>query len=336
MIVAGIGRGLALFFGVFSILNLAGSLARRHFDMTLWWVDPRMLPLPAAQFLLTAGAVLLVWHGLVGQRVPWRRGATIAVTALLGLAALGNGAWFYVLWTRGEIRPAVPVPLSLFVLLALGMIGWSLRKGGQEHKTTAKRRGRLFTVSPCHLVTLSSFLFCILAFPLGQIFCFGKTSYERPADVAVVLGARAYRDGSLSDALADRVRTGIDLYKRGVVGTLVFSGGPGDGTIHETEAMRRFAIANGVRDQDIILDPNGTNTSATAVHVTRLADEHGWTRILAVSHYFHLPRTKMAFQREGLHVYTVPARESYVLTQTPYLLAREVVALWAYYLMIPT
>jgi hypothetical protein len=37
-------------------------------------------------------------------------------------------------------------------------------------------------------------------------------------------------------------------------------------------------------------------------------------------------------KRTGIEVYTVPARETYVLTAMPLYIAREVVALWVYYL----
>jgi uncharacterized SAM-binding protein YcdF (DUF218 family) len=55
------------------------------------------------------------------------------------------------------------------------------------------------------------------------------------------------------------------------------------------------------------------------------------SRVLVVSHFYHLPRLKLAYQRAGIEVYTVPARESYLLRQMPYNMAREVAALWVYY-----
>jgi len=53
---------------------------------------------------------------------------------------------------------------------------------------------------------------------------------------------------------------------------------------------------------------------------------------MTVSHFYHLPRVKMTYQRFGLIVYTVPADEAYTLTKMPFLVAREVIALWSYYL----
>ena len=39
----------------------------------------------------------------------------------------------------------------------------------------------------------------------------------------------------------------------------------------------------------------------------------------------------MAYQRAGWDVYTVPARVKAIFAGTPYMLAREVAALWLYY-----
>jgi len=55
-------------------------------------------------------------------------------------------------------------------------------------------------------------------------------------------------------------------------------------------------------------------------------------RILVVSHFYHLPRIKMTYQRHHREVYTVPARETYTLTARPKFILREIAALWVYYL----
>jgi hypothetical protein len=46
----------------------------------------------------------------------------------------------------------------------------------------------------------------------------------------------------------------------------------------------------------------------------------------------HLPRIKLAYRRQGVEVYTVPARMRFRLRREPYHVAREVAALWATYL----
>lgn len=176
---------------------------------------------------------------------------------------------------------------------------------------------------------------CFGLFPMALMLFFGNTDYRRPADAIVVFGARAYDDGRLSDALEDRMRTACELYRAGLARKLVVSGGPGDGDIHETEAMRRYAIEHGVAAEDIFMDADGLNTAATVRNTVPLFREWQVQRVLAVSHFYHLPRIKLAYQRAGFEVYTVPARQNHWLSQIPYNIAREVAAFWVYYLREP-
>jgi uncharacterized SAM-binding protein YcdF (DUF218 family) len=232
------------------------------------------------------------------------------------VGAFADTAQFFVLLVNGAVHSGLPIPLSLFISAALGLI-----------LVAAVKRAATGRALPAFAVCLG----CIALFPLAQMLCFGKTDYRRPADAIVVLGARAYADGRPSQALADRVRTACRLYHDGLARTLIFSGGPGDGAVHETEAMKRMAISLGVSESDILLDKNGVNTQATVKNTEALFTQLHASRILVVSHFYHLPRVKLAYQRDGWNVYTVPAKESYLLGQLPYNMAREVAALWVYY-----
>ena len=204
----------------------------------------------------------------------------------------------------------MPVPLSLLIVAALGVI--LLPQHGQ----------------PTVRGTVATVIVAAVLFPLAQISLFGATDYRRQADVILVFGAHAYADGTPSDALADRVRTACDLYDAGLAPRLLFSGGPGDGAIDEPETMARYAKSLGVPESAILRDPEGINTEASVRNtVARAGDE----RILAVSHFYHLPRIKMTFQRYGVKVFTVPSETS-VLRRMPINLVREDLAFWAYYL----
>jgi hypothetical protein len=51
-----LARGVALFLGAFTLLNLAGDLRVRGFDLNLWWIDLRFLPGDVADsFLFLCG-----------------------------------------------------------------------------------------------------------------------------------------------------------------------------------------------------------------------------------------------------------------------------------------
>lgn len=318
---SGIARGLAGFLGAFTLLNLLGEIRVSGFDANIWWIDLRTLPLWAERMLLGAGGLSLCVHSAghgAGQPIRW---LIRAATAPLLLFATANVLQFYRLLLDGQVRSGMPVPFSLLVCICLGYVFVE-----QMHDPPPPIGRRVWFIG------VPIVLACMLLFPVAQMFCFGRTDYRRPADAAIILGARAYADGRPSNALADRVRTGCDLYRAGLVRLLIMSGGPGDGRFHETEVMKTLAIRLGVPEQAIVLDRQGVNTQATVENTTRLLKTQNGRRALVVSHFYHLPRIKMTYQRAGCEVYTVPARESYTLTRMPYFMLREVAALWAYYL----
>jgi len=318
-------RGLALFLGAFSLVNLLGDFRSAGFDANLWWIDLRAVPHALANTLLLVSAFSLIGFGVRPPRSGWRRGLTAGCAAALCLAALANTAQFYILLARGSVSAGMPIPLSSLVGAALAAILVAcLRVPNVAHYSPFASHQSFLPLAVC--------VGCLVAFPLAQMFFFGKTDYRRPADAAVVLGARVYADGRPSDALADRVRTACQLYHQGMAKKLLFSGGPGDGAIHETQSMKRLAIQLGVKADDILVDEAGLNTQATVENSSALLSRVHASRILVVSHFYHLPRIKLAYQRAGCEVYTVPARESYLLRQMPYNILREVAALWVYYL----
>src|SRR5882724_5966309 len=314
-------RGLAMFLGGFSLLNLLGEVRLPGFDANLWWIDMRAFPQTLANGFLFLSAAGLIAYAVRSPRSLWRRILTLGCVAVLIIVSLVETVVFYRLLLQKAIHAGIPVPLSVVIGAALGLILASLVPG-------LRFRNESNSFLPIAAVCFA----CVLAFPLGQIFCFGKTDYRRPADVTVVFGARVYSAGRPSDALADRVRTACGLYRDGLARKLLFSGGPGEGAIHETESMKRMALRLGVKESDILCDQAGLNTQATVRNTEAMFARLHASRVLVVSHFYHLPRIKLAYQRAGWEVYTVPAKESYLLRQMPYNIAREVAALWVYYL----
>jgi len=312
-------RIFALFFALLTTLNLLGDLLWPGFDGNLWWISFGALPAWFANAILAVSAVAL--FAFAFRREAPSRCSRMTVILALSLAgfALANTITFFQLLVTQRITAGVPVPFSLLIFGGMLLVA---------HATC-------FPVENRHCRSMFVIVGGIAlfgAFPLALMLFFGNTDYRRPADAVVVFGARAYQDGRLSDALEDRIRTACELYRAGSAKKLVLSGGPGDGAIHETEAMRRYALNHGVRAGDIFLDRQGLNTEATVRNTIPLFRQRHMTRVLAVSHFYHLPRIKLSYQRAGFEVYTVPARQKYFLRQIPYSMAREVAAFWTYYL----
>lgn len=319
-----VARGLAFFLGAFSLLNVLGDLLTPGFDANQWWIDLRPIHSPASDIFLAVSAFFLIAYSIRPALSAERRLLTYAFLGVLLLVATWNAATFYSLVIRRTIRSGFPLAFSVFVAAAIGTVLSSLR---EQQKGRRKKTPPRSTV-----ISVITVLACLICFPFAQMFCFGRTDYRRKADAIVVFGARIYANGRVSDALADRVRTGCELYLDGLAERIIFSGGPGDGAVHETQGMRTMAVELGVPAEAIILDQGGVNTRATVRNTCAIFDELKIRRVLAVSHFYHLPRIKMSYQRRGRDVYTVPAKESYTLTAMPYFVGREIAALWVYYL----
>lgn len=318
------GRGVALFLGAFSLLNVVGGLSCPGFDANLWWIDLRLLGPWLSRAVLTTSSFLLIAWAAKPWCSGWRRSATsVAIAALLGTVA-ANALVFHVLAARGAITAGCPVSFSLLVAGALVVV----IAGVRARPLPVPGRLKALAVGGAGLGVLAG----LVGFPLAQMYCFGLTDYRREADAVVVFGARVYADGRPSLAVADRVRTACALHRQGLASTVIVSGGPGDGEIHETRAMRQLAIGLGVPADDILTDDRGLNTEATVRNTCCLLDAHGIRKVLVVSHFYHLPRIKLSYQRQGREVYTVPAEETRTLARLPHYMLREVAALWVYYL----
>lgn len=316
-------RALALFLGGFTSLSLLAQQRCASLQPNLWWIDLRGLPDWLAALLLSLAAVLFLALGLMTDYGPKQRWLTAGVCLSLLLMAVANVFQFFAIAMSNAITVGMPVPFSLLVVAGLSSLLWLLFAKPQP----SSKWLRGFSVSVAIVA-------CGIGFPLAQMLCFGRTDYRRPADAIVVFGCRVYSDGQPSLALADRVRTGCELFREGLAPQIVFSGGPGDGDIHETAAMRLMALELGVPDAAIVLDPQGLSTWATVQNTSPMFAASSARRVLAVSHFYHLPRVKLTYQSRGWDVFTVPARETRSIHQLPFNMAREVLAFWAYFLRV--
>ena len=98
-------RGLAAFLGVFSLLNMAGSLWMPDFDASHWWIRLETLGPWTSHMLLFITSVFLIAFASKPCMPRWRRNVTAALTGVLCVAAIINAATFYATRSR-SIRSA--------------------------------------------------------------------------------------------------------------------------------------------------------------------------------------------------------------------------------------
>ena len=320
--------GAALFLAIFILVALVGELRGRATDLNLWWIDIRDLPGVVRLPLLATFAVTLVLWALRSTPGTRLRRTTAVGCALFAAFAVRDVARFASISGGDLVHPSAPIPLSLLIAVGLGLL-----------VVAALRARRLATVPRrTTLAVLATAAGCAFVFPLAQMVFFGTTDYRRPADAAVVFGARVYATGRPSPLLADRIATGIELYRTGLVGTLVMSGGDGADGFNEAVVMRDEAVAAGVDPANILVDSAGNTTEATVDNTLALLTARGGgivpPRVIAVSQAYHLPRIQLAYANGGIDVLTVPAADPEPIREMPLLALREVPAFWAYFVRV--
>ncbi|MCU6616263.1 YdcF family protein [Achromobacter mucicolens] len=146
-------------------------------------------------------------------------------------------------------------------------------------------------------VMILAALVLLAAFALAAT---GLVTGARHADVAVVLGNKVEPGGQPSPRLAARLDRAYDCYAASQCRILFVSGGVDPAGTDEAAAMRDYLLARGVPADQIVVDSAGVDTWATARHASAYMREHGYTRALAVTQYFHVPRTMLALKRQGV------------------------------------
>ncbi|MCA9113849.1 MAG: YdcF family protein [Planctomycetaceae bacterium] len=313
-------RGVALFLGMLALLNVLGEMRSSGFDGSLWWIDLGRLPNSVSRGLLAAFAGLSLSFGLAGRLPGPVRKVALSITGVLLVFSMWSMLDYYQTLRNGLISSSFPVPFALHVSACFAVLLRGLLVPGTFHGSSFRH----------HMLTMATAGLCMVAFPLCQICCYGNADHRQPADAVVVFGCGVDQQGKPSSALQDRMRTGCELYHAGLARTVVLSGGPGPGMVHETEAMRKLAEQAGVPANAIRIDRDGFDTLSTVRNLSRFqtgAGDEPFTALM-VSHFYHLPRIGLCCRHSGISASTVPARQQYVLRWQAWYIAREIPALW--------
>lgn len=123
-------------------------------------------------------------------------------------------------------------------------------------------------------------------------------------DCIIVLGCQVKSDGSLSHMLRDRLMRGVELYKQTTAPKIIMSGDHGQKNYDEVNAMKQYAIENGVPSEDIFMDHAGFSTYET---VFRAKEIFKAEKVVIVTQEYHLYRALYIAKQLGLEAYGVSA-----------------------------
>lgn len=172
---------------------------------------------------------------------------------------------------------------------------------------------------------------CLIWFIAHTVFITlsGLQDNLRPADVVVVLGNEVNSDGQPSDRLKARLDKAVEIFDNGLTGHLIVSGGIGKEGFDEAEVMARYLNDKNIPKESIIVDSEGMTTEATARNAADIMRQNNWHSAIIVSQYFHIARTKLAIEQNGVkEVYWAAA--NYFEIRDIYSISREFFAYYAY------
>ena len=127
----------------------------------------------------------------------------------------------------------------------------------------------------------------------------GTESQEYPRQIAEVNGA------------GDRVIYAVELYREGVAGRLLLSGGNinwlSGRTTSGAEEMAALMELMGVPAEVMTLQTRSQNTREDAVYSAEILKKWGVSEIVLVTSATHMPRSLALFRQQGLTVIPAPA-----------------------------
>ncbi|NOK61516.1 MAG: YdcF family protein [Chloroflexi bacterium AL-W] len=152
------------------------------------------------------------------------------------------------------------------------------------------------------------------------------SSYTK-ADYAVILGNKVHLSGAPSARLVARLDKALELFDTGAVESIMVSGGVGIEGHNEAQVMAPYLFDHGVPPDRVLVDSNGYTTYRTAENAVELIGTD--TAVIAVTQYYHVSRTRLAFTKVGFTEICV-VYPAYGELRDIYSLAREGPALTVY------
>lgn len=173
-----------------------------------------------------------------------------------------------------------------------------------------------------------AFLFCYLIAAI-KLVAIGLSDHDAHADLIVVPGNTVDSTGMPSQRLKARLDAALRLFKAKLAPTIFVSGGTGNEGIDESQAMMNYLISRGVPASAVIRDKQGVSTRATAINLARYMGAHKLKSALVATQYFHIARTRLALEQQGVKV-VGSSHARYMELRDLYSIIREVIAYAAY------
>ena len=166
---------------------------------------------------------------------------------------------------------------------------------------------------------------------VSVLYQFNHPRYRQ--DYIIALGAGLIDGERVTPLLARRIDTAISFYRRQLAKTkkeakLLMSGGQGsDEKISEAQAMKNYALSQGVPEEDILLEDKSTNTLENMRFSKAIMEQRspeGYQAIFTSNNY-HIFRAGMYAREAGLKADGLGAKTAFYYLPNAFL--REYIAI---------
>ncbi|HBU11872.1 MAG TPA: hypothetical protein DEB31_03855 [Clostridiales bacterium] len=174
------------------------------------------------------------------------------------------------------------------------------------------------------------YLLHLTQFTVSMILC-NLSRPRRDQDYIIVLGSMV-RHGKVTPLLARRMDTAISFYHRqkaeGTPPKLVLSGGQGrDESCPESEAMRIYALEQGIPDDDILLETRSVSTLENMKFAKEVMDRDSSGKLykcIYATNNYHMLRAGIFARKAGLQISGIGAKTAWYFL--PNAILREYIA----------
>ena len=136
----------------------------------------------------------------------------------------------------------------------------------------------------------------------GRILSPEEAAQLTDVDCILVLGCLVNNGGVPSDMLHDRLRQAVELYHLGAAPKLLMSGDHGRENYDEVDAMKTYAVGEGIASEDVFMDHAGFSTYES---MYRAKEVFGAKKVIIVTQEYHLYRAVYIAGSLGLDAYGV-------------------------------
>jgi uncharacterized SAM-binding protein YcdF (DUF218 family) len=142
----------------------------------------------------------------------------------------------------------------------------------------------------------------LFAAQMADVFIYAQRARPVKSDAAIVLGAAAW-GMKPSPVFRERINHAIDLYLGGYCRFIIITGGKGDPEEPgESVIGKKYAMQNGVPEDDIIIENYSRNTEQNLYYAKMIAAKRNVSSYILVSDPYHLRRATYIARRYGMIV----------------------------------